>query len=66
MEMDSEDERCGRIEEMRQRLQSAYCQVRLTSEKSFKGEIVNHHEDGDSVICDSKEPKASFTSKYLA
>lgn len=60
MDMDQEDEHCGRTKEIHQRLHSAYCQVRLTSVRSCKGEIINHPEEDKESIQDPEVAEASF------
>ncbi|XP_034674151.1 CSC1-like protein RXW8 isoform X3 [Vitis riparia] len=49
IEMDRQDERNGRMEQIHHQLHSAYHQPKRTSQDSSKGERSNHSEDGDSI-----------------
>ncbi|KAL5844637.1 hypothetical protein ACOSQ3_010691 [Xanthoceras sorbifolium] len=54
MEMDRQDERSGTMEEIYQVLQSAYCQIKLTSQDLSKSTDISHHVDQDSI----RDPEA--------
>lgn len=53
IEMDRQDEQCGRMEEILQQLHCAYCQFTLTSHDLCKASHAISSDDGDS----SRDPE---------
>ncbi|XP_035548986.1 CSC1-like protein RXW8 isoform X1 [Juglans regia] len=49
IEMDQKDEQCGRMEEIYQKLHSAYRQFTETPHELCRSECLNHHDDGKSI-----------------
>ncbi|KAG7966478.1 hypothetical protein I3843_08G053800 [Carya illinoinensis] len=49
IEMDQKDEQCGRMEEMYQKLRSAYCQFTITPHELLRSESLNHHDNEKSI-----------------
>ncbi|KAG2692443.1 hypothetical protein I3760_08G054500 [Carya illinoinensis] len=49
IEMDQKDEQCGRMEEMYQKLRSAYCQFTITPHELLRSESLNHHDNERSI-----------------
>ncbi|KAG6699110.1 hypothetical protein I3842_08G054000 [Carya illinoinensis] len=49
IEMDQKDEQCGRMEEMYQKLRSAYCQFTITPHELLGSESLNHHDNEKSI-----------------
>ncbi|RVX22642.1 CSC1-like protein RXW8 [Vitis vinifera] len=64
IEMDRQDERNGRMEQIHHQLHSAYHQPKRTSQDSSKGERSNHSEDGDSIQ-DPEDLKPGLTRPIL-